>query len=608
MSTTKAKQADAVSRLVRETVAQVDAIAPAALRALVPYLKAARDELEAELGQVFASVDPDERFTTYQRTQTLRALEATFERIAELDPAMGAALGLGRNKTGALAASTLDDEVRRLTAIFGDGVPHMPQLNQAAIIAQGDRLLWKRHATSAKRYAGAIGDDIRGQFAIGLAKGETFGQLAQRMRKLDPSVRGSAGWSDAAGDVSDAMFHRWRHWADRVIRTENMHAYNTQHDLAIGQLEAERDEDEEPWLRRWDASADRVTCERCKELDRTVATVDGVFKWGYKCPPAHPYCRCTIVAWRASWGDMKGEVLSKDSEGKDIAPKPHEAKRKPDDLPQDGKRKKKPDELPRASADVPEDGAVLRVKAKDLEARGYYEPEAGLDPVKLEKARRSIREGQREPASAVIGPDGRIEITDGRHRVRAAIEAGTDVMIRFDRGKSAGRGEGLIRVGAPVEKKNPKRVAAAKKAAEASAERRREIHSAVASNLSPELQVAWGKEGHKFMREEAGRIRGEKDRINAASRLSEAFAEKYGSGAETAFGNEGDRYFKRAEIEAEHAESWADEQERKYYEAAMREARARGEIDETGALKSRRQPDPDEWAPPPRTDDDDPPF
>jgi len=118
-------------------------------------------------------------------------------------------------------------------------------------------------------------------------------------------------------------------------------------------------------------------------------------------------------------------------------------------------------------------------------------------------------------------------------------------------------------------KKNPKRIEAAKKAAAASVERRREIHSAVASNLPHELQSTWDKEGHKFMQQEATRIRGEKDRINAASKISEAFVEQYGAGSETTRGYEGDRYHRRAEIEAKHAEAWADEQERKYYAAAM---------------------------------------
>lgn len=160
-----------------------------------------------------------------------------------------------------------------------------------------------------------------------------------------------------------------------------------------------------------------------------------------------------------------------------------------------------------------------------------------------------------------------------------------------------------------VPKKNPKRVEAAKKAAEASHERRREIHSAVASNLPPELQVAWQAEGHKFMREEAGRIRGVKDRVNAASKLSEAFAEKYGSGEASVFGNEGDRFAKRAELESKHAEEWANEQEREYYEQARREMIESGELDEHGNPTA-REDEPVDWGPPPATlpDDEDPPF
>lgn len=157
--------------------------------------------------------------------------------------------------------------------------------------------------------------------------------------------------------------------------------------------------------------------------------------------------------------------------------------------------------------------------------------------------------------------------------------------------------------------KNPKRVEAAKKAAEASAERRREIHSAVATNLPQELQVVWQAEGHKFMREEAGRVRGMKDRINISSKLSEAFAEKYGAGDQSAIANEGDRFSRRAEIESKHAEEWAAEQERDYYEAARKEMIANGELDEEGNPVEKHEPEPDTWTPPPPSgDDDDPPF
>lgn len=124
-------------------------------------------------------------------------------------------------------------------------------------------------------------------------------------------------------------------------------------------------------------------------------------------------------------------------------------------------------------------------------------------------------------------------------------------------------------------RKNPRRQEAARTAAAASVERRREIHSAARANLPSELHAAWDREGHKFMRQEVERIRGIKDRINASSKLSQAFAEKYGSGAETMFGNEGDRYYRRAEIDAQNAIDWADEQQRKYYAQMEREYRER---------------------------------
>lgn len=132
--------------------------------------------------------------------------------------------------------------------------------------------------------------------------------------------------------------------------------------------------------------------------------------------------------------------------------------------------------------------------------------------------------------------------------------------------------------------KNPKRVEAAKKAAAAGVERRREIHSAVASNLSPDLQTVWSKEGHKFISKEGARIKGEKDPINAASRISEAFTEQYGSGDQTAHGNEGDHYAKRAEIEAVAAEDYADAETKAYYAQLQREGEEAGYINEHGEV------------------------
>ncbi|HUS27597.1 MAG TPA: phage minor head protein [Kofleriaceae bacterium] len=545
---------------------RVDAIAPEALRSLLPALRQARDELRADLSRWLATApEGSERFTAYHRAQALRSLEATFERIEDLHPAMAGALGMGRAETGALAVGNLEHEVQRLSSIFGGGMVTLPQIDTAAVLAQGNRLLWKRHENSARRYAGSLGDDVRHRLAVSLAKGDTFDQMARRLRgssefaamvaRHDPGA--------AAFGVADATFARWRHWADRLVRTETMHAYNVQHDASIEYVNEQRHEDDEEYLRRWDATADKVSCERCKALDRTVTTIKGDFAGGVHSPPLHPYCRCVVLAWLARWGNIKGEVPALHKGGdEEIIPQEHI----------ENERRAKASKEARAAA------------AEDLAAFDKHEADKREAAANLQAAK--------ERQAKQLAQHKEKQADKSREQV-APAEA---VPVEFK------------------QKKNPKRVAAAKKAAEASAERRREIHSTVRDALSPELQVAWDKEGHKFMREQGKRIKGVKDRINASAKLSEAFAETYGSGEQTIHGNEGDRSHKRAELVAQHAEHWADEQEHKHYEAERARAMRDGLIDEHGnpTAKGKAQhkhEDLDDWGTPiTKVDDDDPPF
>jgi len=299
-----AAQIEAVQRLVRESVAAVDAIAPSAVRAVLPALRQAREELRRDL-RAWLETAPDgaDRFTAFQKQQVLRALDSAMDRVAELEPAMSHALGRTRSLTGPLAVANLETEIQRLSAIFGGGIPTIPQINTAAILAKGDRILWKRHEHSAARYAGAIGDDIRQLFAVGVAKGETFEQLVNRLRKLgDPGARTQPIDPGADADViAGGLFRRHKWWADRLVRTEMMNAYNVQHDEAISYANEHRPEGDEEFLRRWDAAADPRTCVLCMELDGTVTTIDGTFKGGIANPPRHPCCRCVVLAWLARW-------------------------------------------------------------------------------------------------------------------------------------------------------------------------------------------------------------------------------------------------------------------------------------------------------------------
>jgi SPP1 gp7 family putative phage head morphogenesis protein len=103
-----------------------------------------------------------------------------------------------------------------------------------------------------------------------------------------------------------------------------------------------------------------------------------------------------------------------------------------------------PDPMPSRASDIADEDEVRTVDARDILDRGYFEPIAGLDMVKLDKARRAIAEGQRDPVKITVGRNGKYELTDGRHRLRAAIEAQMPVKVQFEKGGPwVGAGEGM---------------------------------------------------------------------------------------------------------------------------------------------------------------------
>jgi len=303
-------QIQAVERLVRQQVAAVDGLAPSALKAVTPVLQDVRKELARDLSAWVSSVpDGAERYTAQRMRVALRAAEAALERAKDLAPAMGGALEVGSGLAGAVAVANLETEIARFGAVFGESLS-IPNINTAAVLARGEDLLWRRHESSAKRYAGAVGDDIRRQLAVGVAKGETFEQTVNRLRKLGgPRVSIKAPFDAAVGDeIAEGLFSRHRFWAERLVRTENMHAYNVQHEESILDANAMRAPGEDPFLRRWDASADSRLCPFCRALDGRLAPIGKPFASGVMSPPAHPCCRCIVLAWLERWGTYKTET------------------------------------------------------------------------------------------------------------------------------------------------------------------------------------------------------------------------------------------------------------------------------------------------------------
>lgn len=289
---TKKAEADAIAQLVQESVRRVDLVAPEAMREAIPALRAARDRLRRDLAKYMERGRLDATFTAHEKAKALRALEGTFEALRAAEPAMMSALKLAESATGPLALKNLNTEILRLGHLFDSSLA-MPHVDMS-IVMSSSKPLWQRYRTSARRYAGQLGEDLRHQLSIGLAKGETVGALVNRVRKLG---------GPQTEDAPDGMFKRWRHTADRLVKTEAMNTYNVQHIGAIREANiAIRDEGGEAFVMMWESSADGAVCKWCRNLHGKTAPVGGEFPGGYPAPPIHPYDRCTVIAWRKSWG------------------------------------------------------------------------------------------------------------------------------------------------------------------------------------------------------------------------------------------------------------------------------------------------------------------
>ena len=77
----------------------------------------------------------------------------------------------------------------------------------------------------------------------------------------------------------------------------------------------------------------------------------------------------------------------------------------------------------------------MTLPASKINERGYYEmPGGNTDQVRMAKAKQAIAEGQRDAVKLNVSPTGKITVTDGRHRLAAAIEANAPVKVKWSTG------------------------------------------------------------------------------------------------------------------------------------------------------------------------------
>lgn len=377
-----------VRTLMEQVAGEVAALPADAIRELLPALQQAERETAAALQRWLATVpDGAERFTAHHYRKVLLQLRSSIEAgrrkigarpqwLGGIGRSVVGTLTKGGRKAGQLATRHLIEQVAAMDQHFQSGLNPI-SIKQAAIVAKGDEMLVPRFRTSAARYTGMVWDDMRRQLAVGFARNETIDQMTNRLRRLGgPKGRVHMG-GNRHEEISEGLFKRYRHWSERLVRTEVINAYNVTQQVA-----AKEAKKQEPGLKkRWDASLDMRVCVVCRDLHGSVAEVEGEFPGGYRHPPAHPNCRCASVVWHPAWSDddkYVQEVLSKRKQ--ELAEKQASWGRK--------------------------DGAPMRSKADSLSSKREAQRAAMMAKIQAEEAA-AAKKPTAAPRPAAAAPDQR---------------------------------------------------------------------------------------------------------------------------------------------------------------------------------------------------------
>jgi hypothetical protein len=294
--------------MLAQITRDVAALPEAHVRQLVPIMAEARRELAADLAR-WLRKHPDgaERFTGQRYAEALLQLDTALEVIrTKLPGEMLDLLGEQGDAAAALALKNLKAQVITHANHFGGEQRALPA-RTAALVERGTALLMPRYQQTLVRYGAEGVEAIKRQLAVGMMRGETFEEMKRRLVK-NAGATLAAGWS--AKQVADSMARGFmsplHSRAERIVRTEGINTYNALADQGIDDLEA----DDPGWLKKWDASADSRTCPVCSGLDGAIVIPGGGFvappdaqgiARTHRHPPAHPSCRCAVVAWRREW-------------------------------------------------------------------------------------------------------------------------------------------------------------------------------------------------------------------------------------------------------------------------------------------------------------------
>lgn len=309
-----------VTELLEHINGEVSKLSTVGLSKLTAVLDAAEVELTRALSAWSALGKGDDRMTPQMYRNALIQIRGALTHIrGPMAEGVASTLRHGGILAAGLATQHLITEVQAWSTMFEGTVRSIP-IEAASVLAEGKVAVWKRFSTSSKRYAGQVGEDIQKQLAIGVVRGETIDQLTNRLVKLGgPSglvyTQGKEGSPRAKAEyISEGLFRRYRHYAERLAVTETVNAYNSFAMVGMDELEAE----DPGYFKRWDAAIDKRTCTQCGRYDDVVVKLDAKFPGGIDHPPLHPRCRCAQVVWRKEWDESnhKDDLIGETIKGK----------------------------------------------------------------------------------------------------------------------------------------------------------------------------------------------------------------------------------------------------------------------------------------------------
>lgn len=268
------------------------------MQALLPVLREAEAELADNLVSWLSQVNGSERFTAFQYRRALIQIKEAQAAIARVSKEMSIGLRKSTITSTSKAKEHLSKELTKFSLRFDASLNPIPLLQAARLV---QKATIQRLDRSAKKWETDNLRRLRRQLSIGLVKGENFDQLTNRLlgRGFTKKFSEFAAPADKAAGIAQTFFKGSEAEARRVVRTEVIQAYNEIKDEAIVNLAAETGI---KFKRKWSAALDRRVCPLCRDLDGKTADLDKEFPGGYTAPPAHPNCRCALVAWRDEWG------------------------------------------------------------------------------------------------------------------------------------------------------------------------------------------------------------------------------------------------------------------------------------------------------------------